>query len=182
MARNVEIKARVADRAQLLSRVRQFATAGPTEISQDDTFFNSANARLKLREFGDGTGVLVAYRRADDEGPKESVYVLSPTNAPDALRQALTLACGELGRVRKQRTLYFMGRTRIHVDRVEGLGDFLELEVVLTDDEPIEAGVEEARQIMAALDIGDAMLVKGAYLDLLAAQDPSSAPAGRARR
>jgi len=171
MARNVEIKARVEDRAQLLARVQRVATSGPTEISQDDTFFHSANGRLKLREFGDGTGVLVFYERSDDEGPKQSFYVLSQTNEPDTLREALKLAHGQLGRVRKQRTLYLVGRTRVHVDRVEALGDFMELEVVLRDDEPLEAGVEEAGRIMAALGITEAMLVKGAYLDLLAAQD-----------
>lgn len=106
--------------------------------------------------------------------------MLSPTNEPDTLRQALALACGESGRVRTQRTLYFIGRTRVHVDRVAGLGDFLELEVVLGDGEPLELGVQEARQIMEALGVSDAMLVKGAYLDLVAAQDQSSEPEGRA--
>lgn len=167
MARNVEIKARVADRAQLLVRVQRIATSGPTEIAQDDTFFHSANGRLKLREFGDGTGVLVYYDRADDEGPKASFYVLSQTNEPDTLREALTLAHGQLGRVVKQRTLYLVGRTRVHVDRVEGLGDFMELEVVLREDEPLDAGMQEAERIMTALGIARDMLVNGAYLDLL---------------
>lgn len=168
MARNVEIKARLADRAGLLDRVRQIATSGPTEIAQDDTFFKSEHGRLKLREFGDGTGVLVFYDRPDGEGPKESFYVLSQTSEPDTLREALTRAHGQLGRVVKQRTLYLVGRTRVHVDRVEGLGDFMELEVVLREDEPLDAGIEEAKAIMAALGISDAMLVKGAYFDLLA--------------
>lgn len=168
MARNVEIKARVTDRAGLLDRVRQIATSGPTEIPQDDTFFSSANGRLKLREFGDGTGVLVYYQRADDEGPKESFYVLSQTSEPDTLRDALSHAQGQIGRVRKHRTLYLVGRTRVHVDQVEGLGDFLELEVVLGENESLEAGMQDARRIMTALDVDDAMLVRGAYLDLLA--------------
>lgn len=168
MARNIEIKARVADRAQLIARVQTIATSGPTDISQDDTFFRSANGRLKLREFGDGTGVLVYYDRADDEGPKASFYVLSQTSEPHTLREALTLAHGQLGRVVKQRMLYLVGRTRVHVDRVDGLGDFMELEVVLREDEPLEAGMAEAEQIMAALGIASDSLVRGAYFDLLA--------------
>lgn len=177
MARNVEIKARVADRAQLIARVETIATSGPTDISQDDTFFHSVNGRLKLREFGDGTGVLVFYDRPDDEGPKESFYVLSQTNEPDTLREALTRAYGQLGRVVKQRRLYLVGRTRVHVDRVEGLGDFMELEVVLRDDESIEAGMNEAARIMATLGIAQDQLVKGAYLDLLFAQATTSGKA-----
>jgi predicted adenylyl cyclase CyaB len=171
MPRNVEIKAKVEDRAALIARIQRIATAGPTEISQDDTFFRCANGRLKLREFGDGTGVLVHYQRSDEAGPKASSYVLSPTAEPDTLRQALSLACGVLGRVRKQRTLYFAGRTRVHVDRVDGLGDFLELEVVLADGEPVEAGMDQARRLMHLLGIGESMLVKGAYMDLMSAMN-----------
>jgi len=62
-----------------------------------------------------------------------------PTAAPDALREALTLAYGVIGRVRKVRTLFMAGRTRIHLDRVEGLGEFLELEVVLAEHEPVRS-------------------------------------------
>lgn len=168
MARNVEIKARVDDRAQLIARVQTIATAGPTDIAQDDTFFHAANGRLKLRDFGDGTGVLVFYDRPDGEGPKESFYVLSQTSEPHTLREALTRAHGQLGRVVKQRTLYLVGRTRVHVDSVEGLGDFMELEVVLREDEPLEAGMAEAARLMEALGIAADSLVKGAYLDLIA--------------
>jgi predicted adenylyl cyclase CyaB len=71
--------------------------------------------------------------------------------------------------VRKQRTLFLAGRTRIHLDRVEGLGDFLELEVVLAEGEPADAGVREARALMHALGVESSQLVEGAYVDLLAA-------------
>ena len=86
-----------------------------------------------------------------------------------ALRRALTLALGAIGRVRKQRTLYLVGRTRVHLDRVEGLGEFLELEVVLRDDETAEVGEAEAHALMGELGIVPAQLVEGAYLDLLGA-------------
>lgn len=61
-----------------------------------------------------------------------------------------------------------MGRSRIHLDRVQGLGNFLELEVVLEDGEPLEAGVMEAHRLMDALGIAPSQLVGGAYVDLLA--------------
>lgn len=166
MDRNIEIKARMAERARVLACLLPLATSGPTEISQDDTFFTTASGRLKLRDFGNGTGELIYYERADDAGPKTS-YIRTSTAEPDTLRQALTLAHGQIGRVRKQRTLYLVGRTRVHLDRVMDLGDFIELEVVLHDDETLESGTQEARRIMAALDIAEAMLVRGAYLDLL---------------
>ena len=66
----------------------------------------------------------------------------------------------------KKRNLYFVGRTRIHVDRVKGLGSFVELEVVLEDDENVNAGVKEAERIMQQLGIDEAQRVEGAYVDL----------------
>ena len=167
MARNIEIKARVDDIDALSTRAARIADSGPTAIPQDDTFFRCDNGRLKLRAFEDGTGELIFYRRADQGGPKESFYVLSPTASPGTLRQVLALAHGESGRVIKHRTLFLAGRTRIHLDRVQGLGDFMELEVVLEDGEAIEAGVRDAHELMARLEIDPACLVEGAYVDLL---------------
>ena len=169
MARNVEIKARLQDIDAVAQAVAAFADAGPTRIEQDDTFFACANGRLKLRAFSAQLGELIFYRRADEAGPKESFYVIAPTPAPDALREALTLACGQAGRVRKQRTLFLVGRTRVHLDRVDGLGEHLELEVVLREGEAAQAGIREAHELLARLGIDAAQLVSGAYVDLLGA-------------
>lgn len=169
MARNVEIKARVASVDAIAPYAARLAHAAPVEIDQDDTFFHCGRGRLKLRKFADDDGELIFYRREDTAGPKPSFYLRSPTTAPDTMRESLALACGLAGRVRKRRTLYLAGRTRIHLDRVEGLGEFVELEVVLGDDEPDEAGVAEAHALMARLGIEPEQLVEGAYVDLLRA-------------
>jgi len=169
MARNVEIKARVASLDAIARRAAGLSTAAPVEIVQDDTFFRCEQGRLKLRKFSDADGELIFYRRDDAAGPKPSFYLRSPTPAPDTLRESLALAWGVVGRVRKRRTLYLAGRTRIHLDRVEGLGEFVELEVVLGEDEPVEAGVAEARALMGLLGIEPVQLVEGAYVDLLRA-------------
>jgi adenylate cyclase len=170
MARNIEIKARLADIDATLALARPLADGAPELIAQDDTFFNAVKGRLKLRAFADGRGELIYYERPDHAGPKTSFYVLSPTASPDTLREALTLAHGQIGRVRKLRTLLLAGRTRIHLDRVEGLGDFMELEVVLADGEPMQDGVAEAHALMAKLGIGADQLIDVAYLDLLRAR------------
>jgi predicted adenylyl cyclase CyaB len=167
MARNIEIKAHVADLDALAARTAAIADSGPVPIAQDDTFFRCDSGRLKLRAFEDGSAELIFYQRADQGGPKQSSYRLAPVAAPDALRETLTLAYGQAGRVVKQRTLYLVGRTRVHLDRVAGLGDFMELEVVLSDDETPEAGVREARALMRSLGIADRDLVERAYVDLL---------------
>jgi predicted adenylyl cyclase CyaB len=167
MTRNVEIKARVQDSERLAAIAASLADSGPVDIFQDDTFFACPNGRLKLRVFSDGTGELIFYRRSDQAGPKESFYVRTPTSEPDSLREALDLAYGTVGRVVKHRVLYIVGRTRIHLDEVRGLGSFLELEVVLRDDEPGDDGTREAAQLMEHLSIDTTQLVDVAYIDLL---------------
>ncbi len=168
MARNIEIKARVADPVALRERAAALAAAGPVEIAQDDTFFNCPAGRLKLRAFSGTRGELIFYRRSDERGPKESYYFRTPTNEPDTLRQTLALAYGEAGRVRKRRTLFLVGRTRVHLDDVDGLGHFMELEVVLSEGEPAESGVREAEELMRRLGVETSQLIDRAYVDLLA--------------
>lgn len=171
MPRNVEIKARIDSVAALAARAAAIATQGPVEIAQDDTFFRCETGRLKLRAFSATEGELIFYRRADAQGPKESFYVRTPTSTPDSLRECLSLAYGRVGRVVKHRTLYLVGRTRVHLDQVEGLGHFMELEVVLGETEPVEVGVAEAHALMATLGVQPSQLVETAYVDLLAAAD-----------
>lgn len=167
MPRNVEIKAHITSVDALVPLAAAIATEGPTLIVQDDTFFLCDTGRLKLRAFSAAKGELIYYRRANAQGPKESFYVLSPTDSPDTLRECLSLAHGQVGRVIKQRTLYLVGRTRVHLDRVQGLGDFLELEVVLADGEAVDAGVQEAHALMAQLGVAPTQLIDTAYVDLL---------------
>jgi adenylate cyclase class IV len=168
MARNTEIKARIASIETLLPIALALADGGPPQqILQDDSFFRVPQGRLKLRVFADGSGQLIHYHRSDAEGPKVSDYVISPVPDPASMRLALTRANGLLGRVRKQRTLLLVGPTRIHLDRVEGLGDFLELEVVLREDQTDSDGERIAHDLMQRLGVQPQDLLRGAYLDLL---------------
>src|SRR3954471_4353883 len=175
MARNIEIKARIENVATLTPQVAVLASEGPLEIAQDDTFFRCDNGRLKLRAFSNDSGELIFYRRVNQAGPKESFYLRSPTSSPGTLRESLSLAYGQIGRIRKYRTLFLVGRTRVHLDRVEGLGHSLELEVALVGDELPEHGIREASDLMEKLGIKSEQLIEGAYLDLLGQTTASSA-------
>ena len=169
MPRNIEIKARISSVAALLPAVQRIADEGPSEILQEDTYFACPTGRLKLRKFSATAGELIYYRRDPLLTPKESYYLRSGTTAPESLRLLLTTAYGEVGRVAKRRTLFMAGRTRIHLDEVSGLGDFLELEVMLEQHEPAAAGVREADGLLARLGVHASQLIAGGYADLLAA-------------
>jgi predicted adenylyl cyclase CyaB len=167
MPRNVEIKARIDDIKTLTAKVAGIADKGPIEIFQDDTFFACPKGRMKLRTFSDTKAELIFYKRPNQAGPKESVYSIAPITAPDKTREVLSQGYGQTGRVRKQRTLFLIGKTRVHLDRVEGLGDFMELEVVLADNESTESGVKVANELLRKLGIPPDHLIEGAYVDLL---------------
>lgn len=166
MPRNVEVKARISSVEALLPVAQALADGPPQTIEQDDCFFACRDGRLKLRDFGTGHGELIHYRRADAAGPRLSDYVRVPTDAPAALREALARAHGVIGRVRKTRWLLLAGPTRIHLDRVEGIGDFLELEVVLREDQTAADGAAIADALLARLGVEKAQRLAGAYLDL----------------
>src|SRR5262249_1330536 len=167
MARNVEIKARIQSIEALAEKISAIADEGPIGMIQEDTFFTCEGGRIKLRAFSATEGQLIFYQRPNEKGPKESSYIISPIAAPDSLREALSLAYGQVGRVRKHRTLYVVGRTRVHLDRVEGLGQFVELEVVVREGEDRTPGIEEAQCLMALLGICSPPLLVGSYVDLL---------------
>lgn len=167
MAQNIEIKARISSVAAVLPKALSVATAAPVEIHQDDTFFQCEHGRLKLRSFDNGKGELIFYSRADQAGPKTSFYLISQTEQPQQLRDVLTAAHGAVGRVIKHRTLVMAGRTRIHLDRVQNLGEFLELEVVLEEGEDAALGVAEAHALMQQLGVEPEQLLETAYVDLL---------------
>jgi adenylate cyclase class IV len=169
MPRNIEIKARIHSVEAVLPRARALADGDAVLIEQDDTFYRVPHGRLKLRRFADGSAELIHYERADTADAKASDYVRVPVADATALHEALRRGCGLVGRVRKQRQLLLAGRTRIHLDRVEQLGDFIELEVVLEDGQSDADGTAIAEALMVQLGLASAPRIAGAYLDLPAA-------------
>jgi predicted adenylyl cyclase CyaB len=170
MARNVEIKARIQDLATIRQLVAEIANGEPEILLQVDTYFNVETGRLKLREFSNASAELIYYLRPDACGPTESHYRRISIPEPQTLCELLTGALGVCGTVRKRRLVYAVGRTRVHLDDVEGLGDFLELEVVLEAEEPTDVGVAEAKRLMRQFGVSEDALVSDAYVDLFAKQ------------
>jgi len=167
MNRNIEIKARATNLADLLDRAKKLADAPPQVLLQEDVFFHTPNGRLKLRTINGTQSELIYYERPDGTQPKDSQYLLLAVSDPQTARELLGRAYGIRGIVRKRRTLFLVGVTRIHIDEVEGLGEFVELEVVLPADWSAEAGVKIAKELMRKLNIEESTLVADAYMDLL---------------
>ena len=168
--RNLEIKARVRDAGAMAARAAALAQGPPQVLRQEDTFFPVPVGRLKLRVFGVDRGELIYYRRADVRGPKTSSYAIAPPDRPHELGTVLAAALGSRTVVRKRRTVYLAGRTRIHLDEVQDLGSFVELECVLGPGDGMDGAEAELSDLMARLGVEAADLIEGAYADLLAAE------------
>ena len=167
MQRNVEIKARLSNIESTLDLVKSIADTGPEVLVQEDTFFQSSKGRLKLRRFGESDGELIYYERPDSEAPAECKYLRIPTAEPDKIVDVLGRSNGVLGVVRKKRSVYIVGQTRVHFDDVERLGQFLELEVVLRPGQSASEGVGIAEDLIERLGISTNDLIDHAYIDML---------------
>ncbi len=167
MPRNVEIKARVHDFAGLKRKAEALADAPVKVLDQLDTFYITPRGRLKLRVLGPDCCELIQYARADESTAKTSTYEIVRSDDPAAFSRILESALPIRGVVTKRRHLYLVGPTRIHLDEVEGLGTFMELEVVLSKGQTPEYGEAIANDLMMKLGIQDDDLISGAYIDLL---------------
>lgn len=171
MPANIEIKAVLRNRDSALDTAARLSGTKPEVIHQEDTFFSCEGARLKLRIFDPDHdpeyGELIRYERDDIAEVRCSRYSIARTADPRTLLEILTRTLGVVGTVKKTRTLYLVGQTRIHIDQVEGLGDFLELEVVMKKDQSEEDGKHIANQLLHEFGINPRDLIAEAYIDLL---------------
>jgi homotetrameric cytidine deaminase len=166
-SRNIEIKARDADPARTLELALRLGATDKGVISQRDTYFARARGRLKLREQEPGEDELIEYRRADEAGARTSSYRRVPVGAAAELREALDAALGTLVVVAKRRRLLLLDNVRIHLDEVEGLGSFMELEAVAAPDSDLAAEHDQVVRLRGQLEVGDEALVGDSYSDLL---------------
>jgi predicted adenylyl cyclase CyaB len=167
MANNIEVKARVRDMQALQARAEALSDTPCQVILQEDTFFYTPQGRLKLRLLAPDHAQLVYYLRPNSHGPKQSEYHIFETDQPEQLKSILTAAYGMRGVVRKVRRLYMVGQTRIHLDEVDGLGQFMELEVVMRPEQRMAEGEAIARDLMERLGIRSEDLIDIAYIDML---------------
>jgi adenylate cyclase class IV len=170
MPANIEIKAVLRDRAAAEAIANALSGGGPEMLHQVDVFFHTTGARLKLRMLGQDRGELIRYQRADLAEVRPSRYLIARTPDPKILLDILTQALGQTGTATKTRQLYLVGQTRVHIDAVEDLGDFLELEVVLRPGQSEAEGSRIAQELLARFHIAPEDLLAGAYIDLLGAR------------
>jgi homotetrameric cytidine deaminase len=163
--RNVEVKARDADPGRTLQLALALGASDEGVLRQRDTYFGRARGRLKLREQEGRGAELIAYERPDHEQARTSAYRIAAVADPDAVREALDAALGTRVVVDKRRHLLLHENVRIHLDEVEGLGAFVELEGVAAADSDLTRERELVERLTGELQLGEPIAVS--YSDLL---------------
>lgn len=167
MAANIEVKARLHDADHQFQLAAQVAGKPPEQLLQRDTFFNSPNGRLKLREIEGQPSQLIQYFRDDDPELRKSDYIITPVADAPSMCSALERSMGVRGVVAKTRSLWIVGQTRIHFDEVKDLGTFIELEFVMRPEQSDSEGHDFASDLMSRLEIRDQDIIECAYIDLI---------------
>ena len=168
---NIEIKARLADLSLTMDQVRKLADTFLGLDHQIDTYFRTRCGRMKLRESKLSGNYLILYQRADQEGPRRSLYEIIALEKPGEVKTLLRNLLGQDIVVEKYRHIFLYRNVRIHLDKVVNLGDFLEFEAVMDskyNDHDLETN--KVRKLMAVLKISDSDLIPGSYQDLIRAR------------
>jgi len=124
---------------------------------------------LKLREEPGAGAHLIAYQRPDLPGQKESRYRIVPVGDAAELTEALSTVLGTRIVVSKTRRLFVLEGVRIHLDRVEGLGNFIEFEGVATGEADLGRFERLLADLRRSFEIEEGDLLSGSYSDLLEA-------------
>jgi homotetrameric cytidine deaminase len=177
--RNIELKALDPDPARSLAVCRDLGAEDKGVLRQRDTYFRARSGRLKLREQEPGGAVLIQYDRPDAAQARESRYRLTRVEDPDDLRASLDAALGTLVVVDKERHLFLWDGVRIHLDSVEGLGSFVELEGVAPPESDL--GPEHEKVARLQRELGIEQILTDSYSDRLLGTEALIAAATEAR-
>jgi adenylate cyclase, class 2 len=167
---NVEIKARCADPGRVRKILKERGADFKGVDRQVDTYFHVTRGRLKIRQ-GTIENCLVQYEREDTRGPKGSKIRLYPLDARAAadLKPVLVGALGVKVVVNKRREIYFIDNVKFHIDRVKGLGTFIEFEAMTDTARPGKKKLtDQCRFYMKLFGINDGDLAAGSYSDMTA--------------
>jgi adenylate cyclase, class 2 len=164
---NVEIKAKTNNIGFLQNKLEEMGANYKGCDHQIDTYFHCENGRLKLRE-GKIENSLIFYQRSNQKGPKDSHVSMTTLSADSKIGEVLKSSYGVKVVVDKKRHIYFIDNVKFHVDEVEGLGSFAEIEAIDYEGNiGQEKLLEQCQHYQNELLIGEDDLVDCSYSDLL---------------
>ena len=164
--RNLEAKFTLRDLEVAQRQAEAIGYRFKATLEQRDTFFRVAAGKLKLREEESGAR-LIFYGRQNSQNLKLSTYEMIAIPEPIKTHQMLTQALGTIATVSKTRILMMRDHVRLHLDRVDGLGEYGEIEAVLGEDEDLEHSRPAVDELLRALEVSPVNLIEESYFEML---------------
>ena len=173
---NIELKARCEDLGRLRETCESLGAEGQEPERQIDTYFSVSHGRFKLRESSESGAELIYYVRDDVVEARESHYDLYQVEDPEGLKAMLTKALGVSVVVAKRRETFVIDNVRIHLDKVQGLGSFVEIQGTIDNSGELPLVADEVQGIQRALGIDPQSLVKESYAVLVGRAEVTQGP------
>jgi len=166
--KNSEIKAKI-NRPDEIKKILESLSADYKGCDlQTDTYFNIKNGRLKIRE-GEIENSLIHYDRKNTTDPTLSNISYTKVPKKNDIKDVLRSALGVLVEVKKARHIYFIDHVKFHIDHIQGLGDFIEIEVIDRENEYSEKMMHKlCKHYMLLLKVEESDLLTHSYSDMLA--------------
>jgi adenylate cyclase, class 2 len=165
---NIEFKARMRDEKRVRAALKSLRPRVAGTDHQVDTYFNTPSGRLKLRQ-GNIENALIFYQRPNAAKVRPSHVLLCDFDGPteiQTLKKVLAAALGVAAVVDKVREIYFVDNVKIHLDRVRGLGKFLEVEAFVSKGS-LRRGRKQAAQMKDLFGVRPEDILSHSYSDLI---------------
>lgn len=168
MRQNFEIKARVFNlnvaRWKAMAFIKKFEHKQHDVQFQKDIYFKVKGKRLKLRYINKEYGNLILYNRDEKNKRRISEYLIADINNPDEMEKILRNFFEVLIVVDKRREIFIADNVRIHLDKIKGLGNFIEFEVIFTS---IRNAKKTMNELINYFELVEEGFIKNSYSDLL---------------
>ncbi len=165
MPQNLELKARISSISEAVRAAKRLNAKRSGILLQHDIYYNVSRGRLKLRIIKNRSAELIFYDRPNKKGSRYSHYFVLPVNNAKLINAMCTAAFGRKVIVKKKRLLFLYKNSRIHLDDVYRLGNFIEFEVL------VKNGKQQAQKLLRLLSkefhIKHAEVISASYSDLV---------------
>lgn len=165
---NIEIKA-PCNNPDKIRKILQSKNAEFKGIDhQIDTYFIVPEGRLKLRQ-GNIENSLIFYKREERKGIKTSNVELVKLDSKQAqsTKNLLSLSNGIFKIVDKKREIYFIDNVKFHLDKIESLGTFVEIEAINFQGQSKETLTEQCAYYLQLFGIDSTDCIDASYSDLV---------------
>jgi adenylate cyclase, class 2 len=162
--KNLEIKIKLENASQINSIRNSLIKYSRSAEKQIDIYYKVNKGRLKLRIINENEGSLILYDRAENKGKRISHYTISKIEDFREMEFILSRQFEILVKVIKHREIFISGNIRVHLDKVSGLGNYLEIEIIYSD---LIKAKKKMAELISLLNLDEKKFIKNSYSDLL---------------